>query len=140
MGQGTFGPHRLQSPLLTLFSSYTFACLRRMSPLCPQSNTFLLSGELNSDPFWVDGATCSTLREETGYLFEGSPTTFDGSAVQSTHHLFPLFDDGHLGPPLTSGGAERVDDADFTLFAPSASLDVQHDDLYARLSRCLHPR
>lgn len=30
MGQGTFGPHRLQSPLLILFSSYS-------SPLCLRS-------------------------------------------------------------------------------------------------------
>jgi hypothetical protein len=138
MGQGQFGPHRLQTPLLILVSPYAFTRFREMPPLSRQSTIFLqskLTEELNSELFWIDGGIPSAFHEETIRLFEGAATPLECSPAPSTEHLLPLFDDDHLGPPSTaSGDAERVNFADFTLYPWPMSFGNQPDDLYAAFS------
>ena len=106
-----------------------------MSPLCGQPTVFLqskLTEELNSESLWIDGVISSAFHEETFSLFEGAATPLEGSPVPPTAHLLPLFDDDHLGPP--SGDAERVNFADFALYAGAMPFGDQPDDLYATFS------
>ena len=133
MVRGKFGPHHLQSPLLTLFSSYAFICLRQMSPLSRQPAVFpppWLKEELISNPFWVDGATCSALRDETLRLFEGTPRPLEDPAASSTQHLFSSFDDDHLGHPSTSGDTERFNGVDLSLVESNIFFGIQPDNPY----------
>ena len=137
MVRGKFGPHHLQSPLLTLFSSYAFICLRQMSPLSRQPAVFpppWLKEELNSDPFWVDEATCSALRDETLCLFEGTPTPLEDPAASSTQYLFSSFDDDHLGHPSVSRDTERFSGVDLTLVGSNILFGIQPDNLYVTSS------
>ena len=134
MGQGQFGPHHLQTPLLIFISSYAFTRLREMSPLCRQSTVFLqskLTEEPNSESLWIDRVVSSAFHEDIFSLPEGAATSLEGSPVPPTAHLLPLFDD-HLGPP--SGDAERVNFAGFTLYAWDMPFGNQPDDLYATFS------
>lgn len=138
MGQGKFGPHRLQTPLLILFSSYAFSCFREMSPLRRQSTTFLqssLTEELNSESFWTDGVVHSALYEDTLRLLEGAATPLEGSPALPTNHLLPSFDDDQLGPPSASSpNVERVNVVDFTSDVCPMPFGVRPDDLYATFS------
>ena len=101
-----------------------------MSPLSRQPTIFL-TGEPNSDPFWIDRAACSAFHEETLRLFEGVTTSLERSAPLPTDHPLPLLDDDIPGlPPAFSGGTEGADGVPFT-FAPSTmSFGVQPDDQY----------
>ena len=101
-----------------------------MSPLSRQPTIFL-TGEPNSDPFWVDRAACSAFHEETIRLFEGVTTSLERSTPLPTDHPFPPPDDDNsCPPPPFSGGAEGADGGFFT-FAPSTmSFGVQPDDQY----------
>jgi len=135
MGQGQFGPHRLQTPLLIFISSCSFACLRNMSPLGTQSAAFpqsTLAEDLNSEFPWLDGTIRSIFHEDFFRLFEDAATPLEGSPVPPTTHPLPLSDDDHLGPP--SGDAERVDFADFALDAWAMPFGDQLDDPYATFS------
>jgi len=135
MGQGQFGPHHLQPPLLIFISSYAFARFREMSPVYRQSTVFVqprLTEEPNSESFWVDGAISSALREYIFCLPEGAAIPLEGSPVPPTVHLLPLSGDDYLGPP--SGDAERVNFADFTLPVWAMPFVDQPDDLYATFS------
>ena len=101
-----------------------------MSPSCRQSTVFPSPGlkwELNSDPFWIDGATCSALCDETLNLFEGAPTPLEGSVA-------PSFDDHHVGYPSTSTDTERFNDVDLTSVASDVPFGIHLDDLYVSLS------
>ena len=137
MGRGKFGPHHPQSPLLILFSSYALNCLYQMSPLRRQPTVFLppgLKGELNSDPFWIDGATCTALLDETLRLFEIAPTPLEGPTAPSTQHLFPSFNDDHLDHPSASGDTEPSNDVDLTLVGSDILFGVRPDNLYVTSS------
>ena len=98
MGQGQFGPHRLQSPLLILFSSYAFAPFREMSSLFAQSTIVPLTEELNSELFWFGGTIGAGLCEETFRSFGDAAMTFDGLPAFSAGRL-PSFKDDYLSPP-----------------------------------------
>ena len=101
-----------------------------MSPLSRQPTTFL-TGEPNSDPFWIDGVACSTFHKETLRLFEGVTTSLERSAPLPTDHPLPSLDDDTPGPPSAFfGGADGTDGVPFT-FAPSTmSFGIQTEDLY----------
>jgi hypothetical protein len=82
MGQGQFGPHRLQTSSSHPRLLIRFCRFREMSPLSRQSTIFLqskLTEELNSELFWIDGAVPSAFHEETIRMFEGAATPLEGS-------------------------------------------------------------
>ena len=108
-----------------------------MSPLRRQSTIFLqskLTEELNSEPFWIDGAIRSASHDDTFRLLESAATPLEGSPSLPTEHLLPSFDDDDLSPPASSGDAERVDLAGSTLDPYSIPFGSQQDDLYATSS------
>ena len=101
-----------------------------MSPSSRQSTIFL-TGEPNSDPFWIDGAACSAFHEETLRLFEGVTMSLERSAPLPTDHPLPSLDyDTPCPPPAFSGGAECADGVSFTFSPSTMSFGVQTDDLY----------
>ena len=138
MGQGQFGSHHPQTPLLILFSSYAFAPFREMSSLSRQPTIFLqseLTEDLISEPFWIDSVINSALHQDTSHLFEGVTATLDCSPAFPTDHLLPSFEDDHLGPPpATSDGAEPVRSMDFPVSGYNVPFSVQPGDLYAVFS------
>ena len=138
LGQGEFGLHCLQSPLLILSSSYTPPPLCTMSPLLRQPTIFLqskLTEELNSEPFWIDGLISSVFHEDSFRSLEGAATPLEGSP---TLHLLPSFEDDNLGPPsLSSGGAERVNFVGFNSDPCPMPFGIKPDDLYVTFSLSL---
>lgn len=112
-----------------------------MSPLLRQSTIFLqseLTEELNSDPFWIDGAISSAFHEDTFRLLEGAATPLEGSPALSTANLLPSFENDNLGPPSAScGGSERVNFVEFTSDTCPIPFGIQPDDLYVTFSLCL---
>ena len=137
MGRGKFGPHYPQYPLVICFSSYALTSLPQMSPSGRQPTVLFppgLKGWLNSDPFWIDGATCSALHDETLSLFEGAPTLLEGPIAPSIQRLFPSFGDERVGYPSTSGDTERFEDVDLILAESDIPFGIHPNDLYVTLS------
>ena len=137
MGPGKFCPHHLQPPLLILFSLYAFTSLRQMSPLGRQPAAFPLpglKGWLNSDPFWIDGAACSALCDETLGLFEDALKPLEGLVALSIQYLFPPFDADCVGYPPTSRDAKRFDGVGLTLVESGVPFGIHPDNLYVTFS------
>lgn len=138
MGQGQFASHRLRTPLLICISSCYFTRFREMSPLSEQFADFLqpeFAEEFNSESPWLAGTISSASHEDTFRSFEGAATPLEGSPVPPTVHLLSWFDDDYLGP--SSGDAERVNFADFTLDTWVMPFGTQSDDPYATFSLSL---
>ena len=136
MGRGKFDSHYPQSPLIG-FSSYALTSLPQMSPSGRPPTVFFppgLKGWLNSDPFWIDGATCSALRDETLSLFEGAPTLLEGPIASPIQRLFPSLDDDRVGYPSNSRDIERSNDVDSTPVGSDVPLGIHPDDLYVTFS------
>lgn len=112
-----------------------------MSPLRRQSTIFLqakLTEEFNSGSPWIDGVITSAFYNEPSNTLEGTPGPLEDLPALHTDNLLLSYDDDHFGPPTaTSGDAERVDFAGFTMDASNMSYCDQPDDLYATFSLSL---
>jgi hypothetical protein len=129
MGQGQFGPHNSQSPLLTLFASHTFTSFREMSPLSRYSTLFPETDELESEFLWTDDVMGSVFCEETLRSLEEPVTTPDLPFPSLNDNLPPSLEVYHPDPPLfQSGDDERVESIGNVCSMP---LSISPEDLYA---------
>jgi len=123
-----------------LFSSPALLLFCQMSPLRRQSTIFLqakLTEEFTPESPWTDGVISASFHNEPFSLLEGTAGPLDAPPMPTTDHLLLSYDDD-IGPPsATSGDAERVNFADFTMDASNMSYGDQPDDLYATFSLSL---